>query len=203
MWNRTLPFVLIIGCAATAVRAGAVLTYSSNKHRVGNTIFYDFGDPDPSIHVAVAVQDAFGDGIPGGGLSMINFAGFGESAPDGVSISDFRWTFPDWENPDIWFVANLPDPSAAAFASPLPVPNGGSVELAQFTITLAHGHPVGLFSLTLGDPNSIFGDGEYELLPLADDSHILQIAFPEPGTALILVSVFLCGRRRRILAKDV
>lgn len=196
MWKHAHSVVLVFGFASTT-HAGAILTYSTltSDFVDGNTIWLDLGDGDGTVDVAVSVQGTPYGGIPGG-LTLVDFTGFGESAPPGVLISDFSWTFPFADNPNMWFVMGLPDPQAATFAAPIPV-YSGTAELAQFTVTLVDPVPLD-FSLTLGNPKTIFGDHEFEFLPLDDDSHVLRFVVPEPASAIFVALAVLLPRRRMI-----
>lgn len=197
-------FAMVAGLTAmtSSANADAILTYrGAEEVDDPRTIVVEMEIGVPT-KVTVGVQDTSRNGIPAGGLTLINFAGLEDSAADEVTLSDYHWLF--YLPPICQFsgfgCSGLPDPNFAAFAGPLHVPLGGYVDLASLNVVIDESVTPGTeFQLLFGDGKTSLGDGNFGFLPLDDDSHIMQIhAVPEPGTyAILAIAVVASINRRR------
>ncbi len=198
MRHMTMGLLLAVGTTAP-VRGDAELVFEGSDGGEHGVLFIDSGTGDSSIEVVVGVRDPSGDGIGGGGISLIDFTGLEANAPADVELDDFRWTFAGADNPNSWFTMPLPDPQAASFGPVASLPPSGTVELARLLVTVAGSGSNLAFSLNFGDPATALADGNLEFLQMPPNGTLVNFwaGIPEPSTlALLVMGVCVPGRRR-------
>ncbi len=182
------------------LRADAILTYrGADGIDDPSTTIVEMAIGEETM-VTVGVQDTSANGIGGGGLGLINFAGLADSAAPEVTLSDWYW-FLDcpfgWGN-----CTPLPDPQAASFGPIIAVQTGGHLDLAQLNILLEPSVTAGeTFEMSFGTVDGALSDGHLLGIPLDDNSNIMTIlAVPEPSSLLLLIAAAL-GRGRPSLPR--
>lgn len=197
-----ISLLTIVFLSVVNIAHAEVILHLSGEHQVGDGFVIDpwgFGTGD----VTLSVENRSGGDLDGG-LTFMDFSaitivdGYGDNP---VFVEDWDWTFPDADNPNLWFVTNAPKPQAAAFAGGIEVSSGEIVELAKIRLTAIPGsHPPPIYIwLNFGAPSEIFGDGNFEFLTVGEGSHSIRAVWyvPEPGTlALVMVAASFLSRRR-------
>ncbi len=196
MLKRALFSLMIAGLVTAGVSADE-LTYVGSNGADGEILI----DVDPAgdgmIDLSVSMTDA-GDGVGGGGLSLINFTGLDASSPANVTLSDFVWTFEGSDNSNNWFTTDLPDPQAASFGPVATIGDGATVELATLAVAITGATVGDTFTLAFGTNNGAVSDGDLLGIPLENSSEIANFrVVPEPATLALLAFGGFAALRRR------